>query len=154
MDDAAKALDIVARAFGGSDAHGRAQALMEDLGLEAYLNHEPFRLSRGFRKRLAVAEAIASGASLICLDDPFSPLDRVARARTADVLRAAAEAGAAILMSSNDASDGLRFGDRVLLLSAGPGARIVESCENAPCPDAAPEELAALPLRARIEAAL
>ncbi len=155
MDDRSRALDIVAKAFGsGAGARDRAQALIEDLGLDAYFNHEPFRLSRGFRKRLAIAEAIASGASLICLDDPFSPLDRAARAMTADVLRAAAEAGAAILMSSNDASDGLRYADRIILLSAGPGARIVENCENTPRPDAAPEEIAADPLCDRIEAAL
>lgn len=154
MDDRSKALDIVAKAFGGADGRDRAAALMEDLGLEAYFAHEPFRLSRGFRKRLAIAEAIASGARLICLDDPFSPLDRAARATTADVLRAAAEAGATILMASNDASDGLRYGDRIILLSVGPGARIVENFENTPRPDATPEDIAADPVFEKIEAAL
>lgn len=154
MDDQALAIDIVARAFGGADGRQRAQALLEDLGLEAYFNHEPFRLSRGHRKRLAIAEAIASGARLVCLDDPFSPLDRDARARTADVLRDAAEAGVTILMSSNDPLDGLRHADRIVLMSAGPAARIVAIHANVPAPEASADALAARPLHRQIEATL
>ncbi len=154
MDDQALALDIVAGAFGGADGRERAAALMEDLGLEAYFNHEPFRLSRGHRKRLAIAEAIASGATLICLDDPFSPLDRAARARTADVLRDVAEAGVAILMSSNDPFDGLRHADRVMLMSAGPAAWVAATHANEPAPEASVEVLAERPLHTQIEATL
>jgi ABC-type cobalamin transport system ATPase subunit len=69
-------------------------------------------------------------------------------------LRDVAEVGVAILMSSNDPLDGLRHADRILLMSAGPAARIVANHANVPAPDVPGEALSEAPLRKRIEAAL
>jgi ABC-type nitrate/sulfonate/bicarbonate transport system ATPase subunit len=155
LDDTKTALYIVAAAMQGPDANSRAKNLLEDLGLEAYLGHEPFRLSRGHRRRLEIACALASNPAVLCLDDPFSPLDQAARRRTAAVLRKATqEQGLAIVMVGNDPLDALRHADRIIVLSPGPAARIVAIHPNAPRPEAAPEELISDPIFEKLELAL
>lgn len=156
LDDGKFAQTIVAEAFGlQPDASARAKNLLESLGLDIYLGHEPFRLSRGHRKRLAIAAALAASPALLCLDDPFSPMDRIARAKTAGVLKQATrDDGLAILMASNDPRDTLRHADRIIVLTPGPAARIAANFAHTPTPDASDDELAALPLYEDIEAAL
>lgn len=155
LDDTKFSRDIVAEAMPGADAVQRAEGLLRDLGLETYLGHEPFRLSRGHRARLAIARSVAAEPALLCLDDPFSPMDRRAKLLTANVLnRAADEKGLAILMASNNPLDALRYADRIAILSAGPAATIVETIAHEPTPEAGDDELAALDLFARLWRAL
>ena len=156
LDDTKSAQANVAAAMAPApDSDVRARTLLGDLGLDAYLAHEPFRLSRGYRGRLAIACAIAAAPAVLCLDDPFSPMDRSARARTADVLRRAAEeAGLAILMLSNDPLDALRHADAIMTMTPGPTARIAAIHACTPTPDASDDDLAAMPLAAMLEATL
>lgn len=151
LDDTKFSRDIVAEAMTGPDAHRRAEKLLCDLGLDAYLGHEPFRLSRGHRARLAIAQGVAARPALLCLDDPFSPMDRRAKLLTANALnRAADEDGLSILMASNNPLDALRYADRIVILSAGPAARITEIIAHDPAPDASDDELAETDLHARL----
>ena len=159
LDDEKSARAILAGAFraqGASDADAdmRAENLLNDLGLEAYFNHEPFRLSRGHRARLAIGAAIAASPALICLDDPFSPMDRAARRKTADALRCAAGEGLAILMVANDPLDVLRYADRIAIMTPGPAAGLAGVHANTPAPEASDDALAESPLYAEVEAAL
>ncbi|MCC2103961.1 MAG: ATP-binding cassette domain-containing protein, partial [Hyphomicrobiales bacterium] len=91
LDDTKFSRDIVAEAITGASANARAERLLTELGLETYLGHEPFRLSRGHRARLAVALGLAAKPALLCLDDPFSPMDRRAKTLTANALASAAD---------------------------------------------------------------
>lgn len=156
LDDTKSARSIVAEAMiAEPDAANRADALLCDLGLDAYLNHEPFRLSRGHYKRLAIARALAARPALFCLDDPFSPMDRRARLLTANALaRAADESGLAILMASNDPFDALRYGDRIVALTPAPDAQVEFIEEREPTPDATEEQLTKTPLFDRLQAVL
>ncbi|MFT4099401.1 MAG: ATP-binding cassette domain-containing protein [Rhodoblastus sp.] len=151
LDDTKFSRDIVAEAMTGLDATKRAEDLLSDFGLETYLGHEPFRLSRGHRARLAIAVGIAARPTLLCLDDPFSPMDRRAKMLSANALaRAADENGLTVLMASNDPHDALRYADNILLMSPGPAATIVETIPHAPTPEADDEQLAAMDLTARL----
>lgn len=155
LDDTKFSRDIVAEAMSGPDTNQRAERLLCDLGLEAYLGHEPFRLSRGHRARLAIARGIAAKPALLCLDDPFSPMDRRAKMLTASALnRAADEQGLAILMACNAPLDALRYADRILIMSAGPGATIAKEIAHDPAPDASDDELTDTELHARLWRAL
>lgn len=155
LDDTKFSRDIVAEEMTGPSALGRAENLLTDLGLDAYLGHEPFRLSRGHRARLAIACGLAARPALLCLDDPFSPMDRRARMLTADALnRAADEDGLSILMASNNPLDALRYADRIVFLGAGPAATIVETIAHDPMPDAAEDDMTAHELHARLWRAL
>ena len=155
LDDTKFSRDIVAEMMTGPDTQARAEKLLCDLGLDAYLGHEPFRLSRGHRARLAIARGIAARPALLCLDDPFSPMDRRAKMLTANALnRAADENGLVILMACNAPLDALRYADRILIMSAGPGATIAEQIPHEPMPEASDDELAETDLHARLWRAL
>ncbi len=154
LDETVAARVLVAAAMPAPD-DAAACALLVDLGLDAYLDHTPFQLSRGHRKRLALACALAAEPALVALDDPFGPLDRRARRLTAGVLRRAADArGQAILMTSNDPADGVALADRIVVLTAGPAARIAAVHPNAPAQSASPDDIAATPLYAALERAM
>ena len=155
LDDTKFARDLVAEAMSGPNALARAENLLSDLGLETYLGHEPFRLSRGHRARLAIARGIAARPAMLCLDDPFSPMDRRAKALTANALnRAADEDGLAIFMASNNPLDVLRYADRIAILSVGPAATIIQTIAHEPTPEANDDELSASDLHARLWRAL
>lgn len=155
LDDAKFSRDIVAEMMTGPDAIARAENLLTDLGLETYLGHEPFRLSRGHRARLAIARGVAAKPALLCLDDPFSPMDRRAKMLTADALnRAADHDRLSVLMASNDPMDALRYADRILVLSAGPAATIADDIAHEPTPEASDGDLASTELHARLWQAL
>ena len=155
LDDTVRARALVAQAAPRPHDDAQACALLEALGLGAYLDHTPFQLSRGHKRRLAIACALAAQPAVLCLDDPFGPLDRAARRMTGAVLRrAAVEQGLAILMVSNDPADALALADRIIVLSPGPGARIAAVHSNNPSPDLAPAAAASNPLYRALETAM
>ncbi len=59
------------------------------------------RLHPGGRRAVAVARALLGEPPLLLLDEPFAPLDGVARRRLADHLRALAGAGRTVVVTSN-----------------------------------------------------
>ena len=96
----------------------------------------PGELSGGMRQRVSVARALAMDPQILLLDEPLSALDALTRATLQDeVSRIWQENQKTVLMITNDPDEGIYLADRIIPLSAGPGATLGPSLRvNLPRP--------------------
>ncbi len=105
-------------ALGGSDgAKSRRNELAERLGLN--LNRPVGDLSKGNRQKVAVIYAFQHQPEVLVLDEPTAGLDPLVRQVVMDLIREAAEAGAAVLLSSHDLSEVSAMCNRAAILREG-----------------------------------
>lgn len=101
------------------EAHRRAQAALEALGLGHRLTHLPSQLSGGERQRTAIARAMVTNPACILADEPTGNLDHET---ATDVFEAFVDSarshGCAVLIVTHDASLAARC-DRILRLAEG-----------------------------------
>ena len=97
----------------------RARALLDELGFSGGLSTPMSQLSKGNAQKIALAQALCSGARLLVLDEPWSGLDPAAAPTLAGLIVARADEGAAVLISDHaHAARGLPD-RRLLRLDAG-----------------------------------
>ncbi len=75
---------------------------LERTGMTDLANRQIGQLSGGQRKRAFVARAIAQGAQLLLLDEPFAGVDKTSEAAISRLLRELSDDGCTILISSHD----------------------------------------------------
>ncbi len=98
----------------------RVEWLLELLGIADLRHRYPHELSGGQRQRLAMARALAPGASLVLLDEPFSSLDVEVRNRLRSELSGVLQScGASGLLVTHDPQEALAICDRVAVLRDG-----------------------------------
>jgi ABC-2 type transport system ATP-binding protein len=76
------------------------------------------RLPLGMQRRLAFAAAFCHAPRLLVLDEPTSGVDALTRTRLWDVIRAAAESGAGVLVTTHSMEEAQEC-DRLVMLAAG-----------------------------------
>jgi len=94
-------LNLVARLFGVADWEPRADALLAELELDGKAGVLPGELSRGMKQKLTIACGFLHDPKLVLLDEPLTGLDPLGIRKMKRSLRARAEAGAAIVLSSH-----------------------------------------------------
>jgi NitT/TauT family transport system ATP-binding protein len=138
---------------GGAPAQARAQAeeWLRRVGLGGFGDRYPHQLSGGMRKRTSLAQTLALDPDIILMDEPFSALDIQTRqlmenevldlwagaerraapspARTPSGGASAASGGhkgrKAVLFITHDLDEAIAMSDRVVIMSAGPAARLI-----------------------------
>jgi polar amino acid transport system ATP-binding protein len=106
------------------DARSRALEALEEFGLGPHVGKRPAELSGGQQQRVALARAIAPKPKLLLLDEPTSALDPMMTQDVLDLIRALAEGGQRIVLSTHEIAFARKVADWVLFLEQG---KIVES---------------------------
>ena len=108
------------------DALERAQGWLASVGLGAFGNRYPHMLSGGQRKRIGLAQVLIRDPKILLMDEPFGPLDAQTRQIMGNLLLELWNADRkAVLFVTHDLEEAIALADRVVIMSAGPGARII-----------------------------
>ena len=94
-------------------------AALEACALTPLRQRSMNELSGGEKARAHLARALAQGARLLVLDEPTAGLDPAQALAVADIVRAHAAQGGAVLFSTHDVALAVRAAPRVLLLREG-----------------------------------
>ncbi|WP_144637758.1 ABC transporter ATP-binding protein [Bordetella genomosp. 13] len=101
---------------------------LERVGLKHALDKRPSELSGGMKQRVGIARAFAIQPKMLLLDEPFGALDALTRGTIQDELRAIVrDTQQTVFMITHDVDEAILLSDRILLMNAGPNARIAES---------------------------
>jgi len=119
-------LGLTFRGQTGPDAAGEAKAWIERVGLQGFGDRYPHQLSGGMRKRVAMAQCWIVKPDLVLMDEPFAALDVHTRLRMeGEILGLWAGSGETVIFVTHDLEEAIALSDEVILLSAGPGSRLV-----------------------------
>ncbi len=95
-----------------------ALRLLEMLGVAHRADAYPSQISGGEAQRVAIARALALDPPVLLMDEPTAALDPARRGSLADSLRALAQAGRGLLITTHDLAFA-KEADRVVVLAEG-----------------------------------
>lgn len=94
-------LQLASRLYGAGAGPAERTAMLAALDLAGRADALPHALSRGMRQKVLLAAALLHRPALLVLDEPLTGLDPVALAAVKRLLRAHADGGGALLLSSH-----------------------------------------------------
>lgn len=109
------------RGMTASAAKKSAQALVERLGMQEYLNKKRklMTLSKGNQQKIQLAAALITDPDIVILDEPFSGLDPVNAMLLEEIVRERIEKGNVVLFSSHQMNYIEEFCDNIAILNGG-----------------------------------
>ena len=120
----------------------RARLWLGKVGLDAIRDGRkyPHQLSGGMRQRVAIARTLILTPRIILMDEPFGALDPLTRLNMQDLLISLwREQEETVFFVTHSVEEAVFLGDRILVLSSGPGT-IIKDMEL-PSPDRPAREM-------------
>ncbi|TSC29404.1 ABC transporter ATP-binding protein [Corallococcus sp. Z5C101001] len=114
-------LDFFARAYGlkGAQRRQRVDSVMEFTGLGPLSEKLTTELSKGMRQRVALGRTLLHDPRLLLLDEPADGLDPRARIELRELLRALADQGKAVIISSHILTELAEICDSCVIIEQG-----------------------------------
>ncbi len=103
----------------GKRIRSRVNELIEMVGMDpdVYAKRYPKELSGGQRQRIGVARAMAADPPVILMDEPFSAIDPITRARLQnEFLQLQTVIRKTIVFVTHDIDEAIKMGDRIAIL--------------------------------------
>ena len=103
-------------------ASGRADALLDLIGLSKVAHAYPNQLSGGMQQRVAIARALMGKPAMLLMDEPFGALDAQTREVMHDlILHIHRIEKTTIVFVTHDVDEAIYLGQRVVLMQPRPG---------------------------------
>jgi NitT/TauT family transport system ATP-binding protein len=103
-------------------ASGRADALIELMGLDHVKQSYPAELSGGMQQRVAIARALMGKPDVLLMDEPFGALDAQTREVMHDLIRHVyLLEKTTVVFVTHDVEEALYLGQRVVVMAPRPG---------------------------------
>ena len=120
------AIGLEVAGIAAAEARTRARAWLSRVGLSVFAGRYPHMLSGGQKKRVALAQVLIRDPKILLMDEPFGPLDAQTRQIMGNLLLDLWNADKkAVLFVTHDLEEAIALSDRVVVMSAGPNARII-----------------------------
>jgi NitT/TauT family transport system ATP-binding protein len=124
IDNVAIGLEIAGTAK--AEARERAQQWLTRVGIGGFGDRYPHMLSGGQRKRVGLVQVLIRDPKILLMDEPFGPLDAQTRQIMGNLLLDLWSTDRkAVLFVTHDLEEAIALSDRVVIMSAGPAARII-----------------------------
>jgi NitT/TauT family transport system ATP-binding protein len=109
-----------------TQARARSLEWLKRVGLGGFADRYPHTLSGGQRKRVGLAQVLIRDPKILLMDEPFGPLDAQTRQIMGNLLLNLWSADRkAVMFVTHDLEEAIALSDRVVIMSAGPAARII-----------------------------
>jgi NitT/TauT family transport system ATP-binding protein len=120
------AISLETAGIARAEAHERARGWLARVGLAGFAARYPHMLSGGQRKRVGLAQVLIRDPKILLMDEPFGPLDAQTRQIMGNLLLDLWSADRkAVMFVTHDLEEAIALSDRVVIMSAGPAARII-----------------------------
>ncbi|MBA8839028.1 ABC transporter ATP-binding protein [Ochrobactrum sp. RH2CCR150] len=124
LDNVAIGLEIAGTAK--AEARKQAKEWLARVGLSSFGDRYPHMLSGGQRKRVGLSQVLIRNPKYLLMDEPFGPLDAQTRVIMGDLLLDLwSQDKKAVMFVTHDLEEAIALADRVVIMSAGPRARIM-----------------------------
>jgi glycine betaine/proline transport system ATP-binding protein len=111
--------------MGKAERHAKAREVLATVNLQDWASKRVGELSGGMQQRVGLARAFATDAEILLMDEPFSALDPLIRARLQDeLLQLQERMRCTIVFVSHDLEEAVKLGSTISIME---GGRIVQT---------------------------
>ncbi|MDP9381502.1 MAG: ABC transporter ATP-binding protein [Chloroflexota bacterium] len=119
------ALGLRLRGQSRSEVRETIEEWLRKVNLLDFRDRYPAQLSGGMRKRVAIAQTLATDPPLLLMDEPFTALDVQTRhLMEMDLLELSGEGARTVVLVTHDLDEAAALADRVVVLSSGPRSSV------------------------------